>query len=320
MTASPRRSPRSRALRHTARAVALALVGVALPSIASAAPSISAAPAACTSRTPRDRPDHPDMGIVRFRDPSCRRDVWLGADVGGVVLPKNLGPLDRTVWTVRAGPAWAIRLAPWLSAGGRHGIAIYDAGDVRLRVHDHQVELAAHPMRDRRATMHDRLSAGIETHAVLAQRIDGRQFRLGGVRDLVAYVGYGIDHTVAPRWRLGWQAHFRHAWLFHDTQRQLRLGVRLAFTPRPAHRLSVAALGFLVDRNPDQAGRPMPRRTVVGQVAAEYAWMSRVGIGPSLQVRYSTGFLTGEAPVYELRSEVLHADYADATIGLRAVW
>lgn len=297
--------------------MALAIGGGALPSIASAAAPVAAPPPSCAPRTTRE---HADLGIARFRDPACRRAVWLGVDVGGVALPKNLGPLDRTVWTVRAGPAWAIRLAPWLSAGGRHGISVYDAGDVRLRVHDHQVELAAHPMRDRRAELHDRLSVGIETHAVLAQRIDGRQFRLGGVRDLVAYAGYGIDHTLAPRWRLGWQAHFRHAWLFHDTQRQLRLGLRLAFAPRPAHRLSVTALGFLVDRNPDQAGRPMPRRTVVGQVAAEYAWMSRVGIGPSLQVRYSSGFLTGEAPVYELRSEVLHADYADATIGLRAVW
>lgn len=307
----PRRQPRAR------RSAPAAWVGVAIALASSTAAAVE--PPGARDRCAAVR-EHPELGIVRATDPACRRTVWLGADLGGVILPARLGLFDRTVWTLRSGPAWSVRLAPWLSAGGRHGLAMYDAGNVRLRVHDHQVELAAHPLAATRTRVHDRLAIGLETHAVLKSTIDGVEFKLGGVRDAVLYGGYGIDHRVAERWRVGWHAHFRHAWVFRDTQRQLRAGIRVAFSPRPAHALRATALGFLVDRSPTQAGRPMPRRGVYGQFGLEYAWMSRHGVGPVLAARYTTGFLTGEAPVYEFRSESLTASYADATIGLRVVW
>ncbi len=292
---------------------------LALPAEAAAAatePPTRAQP--CTGA--RGGIEHPDLGTVRSRDPACRRTVWLGVDVGGVVIPGRLGLFDRTVWTIRTGPAWSVRLARRFSVGGRHGMSWYDSANVRLRVHDHQVELAAHLVAPAKPRMHDRLVVGVETHAVLQSKVDGIEFRLGGVRDIVAYVGYGIDHDVAARWRIGWHAHYRHAWVFRDTQRQLRAGIRVAFSPEPAHRLVASALGFVVDRHPEQAGRPMPRRGVYGQFGLEYGWMSRHGVGPYLAGRYATGFLTGEAPVYELRSESLSANYFDATAGVRVVW
>ncbi|MBC8067913.1 MAG: hypothetical protein IAG13_06220 [Deltaproteobacteria bacterium] len=64
----------------------------------------------------------------------------------------------------------------------------------------------------------------------------------------------------------------------------------------------------------------LPRRGVNGQLAAEYGWMSRHGVGPMVRVRYATGFLSGEAPIFELRQESLNASYGDVTIGLRARW
>lgn len=294
---------------------ALAFAGPATQSLA-APTSVCAKDGAKTI----ERRQHPELGVVRHSDPTCRRDVWLGVDLGGVVIPERVGLFDRTVWTMRTGPAWAIRLSPWLSAGGRHGLSLYDAGNVRLRVHDHQVELAAHPLQDARPGLHDRLAVGVETHAVLRSTVDGVQFRLGGVRDAVLYAGYGIDHSLTKRWSLGWHAHYRHAWVFRDTQRQIRAGARVAFFPTPAHRIAASAVGFFVDRNPDQAGVDVPRRGVYGQLGLEYSWMSRVGIGPALAVRYTTGFLGGEAPIYEVRAETMSQSYADATIGIRYVW
>jgi len=293
-----------------ALAVALACAGHARAADAAPKPT-------CATKHARE---HAELGVVRHRDPACLRGLWLGADLGGVVLPARLGLFDRTVWTLRTGPAWAIRLAPWLSAGGRHGLSVYDAGNVRLRVHDHQVEVAAHPLASARPGVHDRLSIGLETHAVLRSTVDGVQFKLGGVRDAVLYAGYGIDHRLTTRWSLGWHAHFRHAWVFRDTQRQIRAGARVAFFPTPAHRIAATAVGFFVDRSPTQAGGSVPRRGVYGQFGLEYSWMSRVGIGPALNVRYTTGFLTGEAPIYEARSESMSTSYADATLGLRFVW
>ena len=298
--------------RVLAHAAAIACVWLCATQ-ASAAPT----PATCT---PDDR-EHPDLGVVRHHDPQCARTLHLGLDLGGVILPAGLGPLERRVWTLRGGPAWAIRVAPWLSLGGRHGMSLYDASTIRVRVHDHQVEAAAHPMVHAGIPrVHDRVLLGVETHTLFEAKVDGTSFRLGGVRDVVGYLGYGVEHQLAHRWALGWQAHFRHAWVFRDTQRQVRAALRIAFLPRPAHRLALEAVGFFVDRNPDQAGIDVPRRGVYGQVAGEYAWMSGAGIGPVLRVRYTTGFLTGEAPIYEMRNESLQTHYADATIGLRARW
>src|SRR5689334_9558649 len=110
----------------------------------------------------------PDLGVTRYHDPRTPRSIHLGLDLGGVALPAGLGPLDRTVWTLRGGPAWSIRVAKWMSLGGRHGITLFDAGTARLRIHDHQLEAALHPMVQAGVRrVHDRLTIGVETHALL---------------------------------------------------------------------------------------------------------------------------------------------------------
>lgn len=269
----------------------------------------------------RHGPEHPDLATIRYDDPRCRRTAWLGLDVGGVAVPARLGLFSRTVWTVHVAPAWSVRIARWVSLGGRHSLGWYDAQNIRLRVHTQQVEAAFHPLEaSGRARMHDRLAAGVETHALAKATVDGLEFKLGGVRDTVAYIGYGIDHAIARRWTLGWQAQFRHAWVFEDTQRQVRASVRAAFHPRPDHRIAAEAVAFVVHRNRDQAGTPMPRVGGYGQFAIDWSWMSRVGIGPAVRLRATTGFLAGEAPIYEMREEALGAPYGEAIVGLRAVW
>ena len=100
----------------------------------------------------------------------------------------------------------------------------------------------------------------------------------------------------------------------------MRGSVRAAFHPRPDHRIAAEAVGFLVHRNPDQAGTPLPRVGAYGQFALDYGWMSRFGIGPAVRVRATTGFLAGEAPVWEIREEALDAPYAELVVGIRGVW
>ena len=261
----------------------------------------------------------PDLGVTRYHDPRTPRSIHLGLDLGGVALPAGLGPLDRTVWTLRGGPAWSIRVAKWMSLGGRHGITLFDAGTARLRIHDHQLEAALHPMVQAGVRrVHDRLTIGVETHALLQTRVDGKPFKLGGVRDTVAYIGYGVEHRVAQRWAFGWQAHYRHAWVFKDTQRQVRGAMRVAFMPGTGHRVALEAIGLFVDRNPDQAGVSLPRRGVYGQLAGEYAWIAKVGVGPFVRARLASGFLGGEMPIMEIRHETLQTPWADVTLGVRA--
>lgn len=331
-----RRAPRAHETTRVRGARAVGSLAFALAALASAQveaapappaepPARAVAPPVATRPDPfacdRTRPEHPDLSTIRYDDPHCRRTAWLGVDVGGVALPARLGLFDRTLWTVHVTPAWSVRLAKFLSIGGRHQMAWYDAQNIRLRVHGNQLELAAHPVEAAGwSRVHDRLVAGVETHAIVKAKVGEATFKLGGVRDTVAYFGYGMDHALAKRWTLGWGAQFRHAWVYVDTQRQVRASVRAAFFPRPAHRLAAEAVGFVVHRNPDQAGTPLPRVGVYGQFAGEYAWMSRIGLGPMLRVRASTGFLSGEAPVWEIREESLDAPFAEAIVGLRAVW
>ncbi len=308
-----------RSLAFALAALATAHVEAAPASAPAVPPPVSARPDpfACDPK----RPEHPDLSIIRYDDPRCRRTAWLGVDVGGVVVPARLGLFDRTLWTVHVTPSWSVRIAKWLSIGGRHQLAWYDAENIRLRVHGHQLELAAHPVEAVGfARVHDRVVAGVETHAIMKAKVGEATFKLGGVRDTVFYLGYGMDHALAKRWTLGWAAQFRHAWVYVDTQRQVRASVRAAFHPRPAHRLAAEAVGFVVHRNADQAGTPLPRTGVYGQFAADYGWMSRVGVGPMIRVRASTGFLSGEAPVWEIREEALDAPFGELIVGIRGVW
>jgi hypothetical protein len=289
-----------------------------------AAPSVrAAAPEAAPPEPPAgaDVPPvvHPDLGTVRYRDPTLRRTLWAGFDLSGAYVPKKLGLLDRTVWMVQVVPAWALALTPWLAVGGRHGLTWYDAQNIRLRVHTHQLELSGAPLRWH-PRLRDRLAAGFEVHDVKQATVDGIDFRLGGFRDVVGLVGYGIEHRLAPRWRLGWQVQLRHAWVLLDTQRQVRGSARATFLPRPPHALGLEVVGFYVNRNPDQAGTTLPPNTVHGQIALDYAWMSRAGVGLVVRGRLLSSFMSGEAPVYEIREESLEAAYGELVVGLRVVW
>ncbi len=283
-------------------------------------------PEAQTSPSPKARPRVdgaprvvPDLGIVRYADPAERRAAWLGFDLAASVVPRQLGLFDRTVWLVRGTPAWALALTPWLAVGGRHGLAWYDAGNARSRIHEHQLELSGQPA-FRRASIQDRLAIGVETHNFTLLRVGGVDFKIAGIKDVVATLGYGMDHELARRWTLGWQLQLRHVWVFLDTQRQARLSVRVAFLPRPGHRLALEAIGFLVHRDEDQAGEPLPRTGLYGQIALDYTWMSRHNVGLTVRPRFASSFLSGEAPVYEIREEALDNMYADILVGFRAVW
>ncbi len=265
---------------------------------------------------------YPELGPIRYRDPEVRRTLWLGVDASGVVIPTSVGLFDRTVWTIRPGGAWALALAPWLAVGGRHSVAWYDADNIRLRVHAHQLELSGRPLAGSRpdAALDDRLAVGVTTHAIRNSEVGGFSLQPGGLSDTIIHLGYGLDHLLGTRWRLGWKVQGRYAWVYRDTQRHVRASLRLAFNPRPPHRLSLDAVGYYVHRDPQQAGVPLPRSSVFGQFALGYAWISRAGIGPWTQVRATTGFLGGEAPVYEIREEALSSMYGEMLVGVLARW
>ncbi len=263
----------------------------------------------------------PDVGRVRYRDPTRRREIWIGAEAGGVVVPASLGLFNRTVWALHGTPAWAIALTPWLALGGRHSVIVYDAVNIRLREHDHNVELSAQTlaMRSRPRRFVDRLAVGVTTHAIKKSTVDGLEIKPGGLNDTIAHVSYGLSHPLGERWRLGWQVQARHAWVFRDTQRQVRAALRASVQLR-RHRVALQGVGFYVHRDEDQAGNPLPRNSVYGQLSAQWVWMSRHGIGPMASGRFLSSFRSGEAPAYEIREEALNTVYGELVVGLRAVW
>jgi hypothetical protein len=256
---------------------------------------------------------YPELGPIRYRDPERRRTLWLGVDASGTYLPASLGLSDRATWTLRPAGAWAFALTPWLALGGRHELAWYDSGDQRIRVQGNQVELSSRPLAATRSNdaLDDRLAVGVTTHAL--------RWSDQGLQDTIVSLGYGLDHLLGSRWRLGWHAQGRYAWVGHDTQRQVRLSTRLAFNPRPAHRLTLEAVGYYVNRDA-LVDPPRPRHSGYGQFGIGYAWVGRAGLGPWTNVRATTGFLSGEAPLYELREEALEAAYGEVLVGMLARW
>jgi hypothetical protein len=266
----------------------------------------------------------PDLGVIRYRDPHVARAIWAGVDVGGSLLPGRLGLFDRTVWLVRTTPSWALALTEWLAIGGRHGLTWYDASTdttIRLRVHEHQLELSGRPMAANPALkMNDRLALGITTHNVQGLLVGDTDFKPGGIRDFILHLGYGIEHPLGRRWALGWNVQLRHVWVFVNTQRQLRAALRGVVRPKPGHELRLQAVLYAVHRDRDQAGNPLPRAGAYGQFTFGYVWMSRYGVGPFVQGRFTTTFLSGEAPVYEIREEALNNLFADLTVGVRGRW
>jgi hypothetical protein len=261
----------------------------------------------------------PDLGTIRYHDPPGHKRAWFGVDGGGVAVPAAVSGIGRRVWSAYAAPTWALALLPRLALAGRHKLAWYDAGSVRLRIHVHELELSGRTL-EHRPRLRDRPSFGVETHEVKLGSLDGAEFRLGGLRDVVLHLGYGLEHDLTPRLQLGWRVHARHAWVFRDTQRQGRVSLRLAMLPRERQRLALELVGYYVNRDPAQAGRSIPRHSLHGQVQGEYTWLGARGVGLFVGARYCTGFLSGEAPIYEIRSESLRAHYGEAFAGLRMVW
>jgi hypothetical protein len=269
-------------------------------------------------------PEIPDLGGVRYRDPQVARAIWAGMDVAGSVVPERFGLFDRTVWLARWMPAWSLGLTSWLALGGRHGLTWYDASTdstIRLRTHEHQLELSGRPMAANPSlSMTDRLHVGVTSHSVQSLIVGDTDFRPGGLRDFIVHFGYGIEHPLGRRWALGWQVQLRHAWVFLDTQRQVRASLRAVVRPRPPHELRLQAVLYGVHRDEDQAGNPLPRGGAYGQFNFDYVWLSRHGVGPFASARVATHFFSGEAPVFEIREEALNHVFADLTVGVRAVW
>ncbi|MDH5670740.1 MAG: hypothetical protein OEZ06_01235 [Myxococcales bacterium] len=273
------------------------------------------------SSTATTSPVFPDLGVVRYRDPLQRRLLWLGVDGGGVYVPKTLGLFNRDVWTARVSGSWALSLAPGLTAGGRHGLAFYDATNVRLQIHEHQLDLSLpllshHPQ----ARVRDRLALSVEFHRLDKNWIDGEEYSFGGFGDSVAAVGYGLLHTLSPQLELGWNLQARWVWVFLDTQRQLRASLRPMLKLGHGHALGLELLAFLVHRDADQFGNPLPRTSVHAQVGIEHTWLATSGLGSFASLRYFSGFMSGQSPMYEVREEAINADYGEAQLGLRSVW
>jgi hypothetical protein len=302
-------------MRRLAVAVAALAVSASARAAAPVPPAIAAAPA-----EPAEFADTlPDLGTIRYHDPSRRREIQLGLEGGGIAVPARTSGIGRTVWTAWVGPSWAIALAPRVALGGRHAARWYDVENARLRAHEHALELSAGLVRGR-PRLRDRVAVGVESHEVKLSIVDGIRFRVGGIRDIVLHFGYGMEHALARRFVLGWRAHLRQVWVYLDTQRQVRLSVRGAFVPRPRHRLALELVGFYVNRDLDQAGEPLPQHSVHGQVALEYQWMSRHGVGPVVGARYATSFRAGEAPIFEVREDSLNTHYGEVFAGVRVVW
>jgi len=268
--------------------------------------------------------DLPDLGEIRYRDPAGHRTIWAGLDLGGAAVPRRLGLFDARVWTLRLEPSWAVALARHVALGGRHALSWYDAttgdGAARSRIHEHQLELSASPIRLAGRRIEDRLSLTYGSHAVAAVTVDGVSFKLGGVNDRVLALAYGMSHPAGRRWSIDWQAQLRHVWVLRHRQRQARASLRAVFEPRPRHQVLGEAVAYLVHRDADQVTDGVPRASVVGQFRLGYRWMSRMGLGLDVQARFNTHFMVGQAPVFEYRAEALDTIYGELVVGFRSVF
>lgn len=265
----------------------------------------------------------PDLGTIRYDDPHLRRSLWLGLDLGGIYLPPQLGPLHREVWSLHADPAWALALTARLTAGGRLSSRWYGTSTVRLHLYTQEVEISGRLL----ATpgTNDRLAAGLETHSVdliRVRRPNGtwNDFHVGGLDDLVLRLTYGQENELNERWQLAWGAQIRFAWVGNDTQRHLRASARLACALGQTQRLGFEGVGFLVHRDAMTFGRSLPPLTVHGQAAVEYDWLFAAPFVLVARAHLLSSFMTGEAPVYEIRDEGLRAPYGELVLGLRAAW
>jgi len=296
---------------------------VALPDVTDEPEDIDTVPAATTNAYPITR-QFTDLGTIRYVDPDDRRELWLGVDVGGAYVPEQLGLFDRTLWTVRFEPAYAVALTDYLAFGGRHGLVWYDAENIRARYHHHELEISGRPTEAAKSSLDlsDRLAFGFEHHNLRLADLEGDKFKLGGVLDYVLRLGYGMRHHITGRVDIDWNVQGRYVWLFEDTQRQVRASLRLMGRPgrKRGHQLGLELTGFIIHRDERQFGNELERVSPEGQIAATYEWMSPRGLGLFSKLRFTSALFSGEAPVYEVREEALNNVYIEASLGFRWAW
>ncbi len=278
---------------------------------------VAAPPGVLAPRAPSERRIQPELAEIRYRDPGTRGRLWLGLEVGGVALPGRLTGLGRPVWVQRTAGAWALALGSRLAVGGRHDLVWYDARNIRLQANEHRLSLSGAPAGTRWPRLRDRLALGVESHVVRRSWVEGKLFKLGGLWDTVVSASYAMEHRLGRRLALAWSVSGRYVWVYNDTQRQGRTSLRLALAPGGGHRVALEGVGYLIHRDPDQLGKPMPRWSAVGQLNLEHQWIGRRGVGTYVRLHYATSFMSGRAPVYEVREETLRAQYGELSLGLR---
>jgi len=299
---------------YTDRTVARLSFVVALALVPAAGrPARAGAPAA-------GRQAPPDLDRLRFRMPRVPRRIWTEIRAGGAYLPAKVTDLPASAATAYGTVAWTLALARRIAAHAGHTLAVYRAGDVTLQGSEHDlgvaVEVADGRLGRRPARAFLDLGAGV--HVLKRSWVDGRLFKFGGLWDTVAGIGLAVEHDLGRRVRLGWRLDGRWVWVFTSTQRQARAAVRVETDWGRGHTFGLVATGYLVHRDRRQFGRRFPRVGGVGQAEVRYGFQGRRGVGPVVRVRYTTGFRSGEAPVYEVRAETLTRHYADVWVGIAA--
>ncbi|TPV94609.1 MAG: hypothetical protein B7733_14425 [Myxococcales bacterium FL481] len=248
------------------------------------------------------------------------------SSASGIYLPAALVQGSQSLWTLRPELAWQAALHRHVSLGGASASAIYQTSNARLRVHDHAIAMATSPGRGGLDPRHaDRLAVAFSTHRLVLLRIreDGtwQDFHVGGVRDTIVRLSYGMEHQTSPRIRVAWQVRPGFAWVFLSTQRLLQVATRVSFHPRPTHEIALLITGHGVHRDRRQFGsHDIPRASLHGEVGLTWSWLSSRGVGLRVSGRALSSFLSGEAPLYEVREETLRTPYAEASAGLLLAW
>lgn len=286
-----------------------------------------AASAPAAPSTPDAADPLPDLGLMRLSWPSADREIWAGVGVGGIYLPASISGFSRDVWTVRMPLSWAFAPTRRLRLGGRHAPVWYDSSDVRTRLSEHSgevaVELGALDPRRRHRLL---VSGEVRELDKFTINDSGVEIAVGGVRDAILGVGYGTRLVLGHSWALSALGHARYVWVFANTQRQARLVFRAEYFLRPNQAVSTTVVGHLVHRDAQQYAKALARTSVHGQLHVGYRWLaptreaSNPRLGFYLNLRGATSFLSGEAPVYEVRADGLTTPYADGSAGVHLSW
>lgn len=268
--------------------------------------------------------ENPSLGTLRYTQPRDLGEIWVGVDVRAVAVPQRLGWGERSIWTTDFHSDWAVGLAPWLSAGGRHGLVWFGADEIMTRFAHHQLELVTSPLRwqvhPRRRRLRDRVALGIEFHRLQYLEAEGVGFEIGGARDVILRVGYAMTHQLHRRVDLAWQLQYRHAWVYESQQRQGLVALRTRVAVSPRAQIAAGARVYLVHRDETQRGVIQDRFSPHVQVHLGPAWVLPEGVTVQLEARYAYGLLGGEVPVYEVGNSVITESYADLSVSLSFDW